>query len=356
MTIRIQSQEDSARARAGTPRRMRSEGSRGGRRGSMAHARQNGHVERGLASGLGWFSLGLGLAEVAAPGPVAQLIGVPDDEDNRTLLRAAGLREISSGIGILSQPQRAGWMWARVGGDVMDLALLGAALTSPRARRGRVAAATAAVLGVTLLDLLSGQRLRGGDRGERRASPAGASRRRAEAGVCVCQAITINRSVDEVYRFWRDFQNLPRFMSHLDSVTATGERSSRWKAKGPAGTALEWEADVIEDVPNQRIAWRTLRGDVDHSGSVRFLPAPGGRGTEVHIELQYRPPAGAVGAILARLFGALPEQQIERDLRAFKQVLETGEVVHSDASVHRLPHPGRPPSQRRLRAESEVLP
>jgi uncharacterized membrane protein len=307
-----------------------------------------------LAHGLGWFSIGLGLAELTAPSTLASLIGVPDDEDNRSLLRAAGLREISSGIGILSQPRPAGWLWARVGGDVMDLALLGAALNSPRARRDRVALATAAVLGVTVLDVISGQRLRSqGQRGAR-VVPERVSEAKQHHSVSIKHAITINRPVDQVYHFWHDFQNLPRFMSHLESVTLTGEGKWRWKARGPVGSAIEWEAEVTEDKINERIVWCTSRGDIDHRGSVRFTPAPGKRGTEMHVELHYRPPAGALGAVIAHLFGELPEQQIKNDLRAFKQVLETGEVVHSDASVHRLAHPGRPPEHQATLA-SEVL-
>lgn len=161
----------------------------------------------------------------------------------------------------------------------------------------------------------------------------------------VKKAITINRSPEEIYQFWHDFRNLPRFMDHLESVQMTGEKRSHWKAKAPAGTTVEWDAETVDDQPNQRIAWRSLMGAaVDNAGSVRFVPAPGGRGTEVHVELRYDPPGGALGATVARIFGEEPGQQVSDDLRRFKQVLETGEITRSDASV-RGKGPAQPPEE-----------
>jgi uncharacterized membrane protein len=294
--------------------------------------------EERLAGGLGWFSIGLGLAQVAAPGAVARLIGVPGDDKTRSLMRGLGLREMTAGVGILTRPAPAGWLWARVAGDAMDLALLGAALSSNKARWGRVAAATAAVVGVTALDLLSAVQL--GRRG-------GVARGyKEDRGMHVKKAITVNRSPEEVYRFWHDFKNLPRFMDHLESVQVTGDRRSHWKAKAPAGRTVEWDAEMVEDRPNELIAWRSLEGaDVDNSGSVRFVPAPGDRGTEVHVELRYDPPGGAIGATIAKLFGEEPAQQVNADLRRFKQVMELGEVVQSDATVHGRSHPAQPPKE-----------
>ena len=162
----------------------------------------------------------------------------------------------------------------------------------------------------------------------------------------ICEkSVTINRSPEEVYRFWRDFQNLPRFMSHLESVQVMSEKRSHWVAKAPAGMQVEWDAEIIEDRPNQLIAWHSLEGaDVDNSGVVRFERAPGGRGTEVRVQLQYDPPGGKIGAAIAKLFGEEPEQQIKGDLYRLKQVMETGEVVQSDASIHRGLHPAQPSS------------
>jgi uncharacterized membrane protein len=301
------------------------------------------------ARGLGWFSIGLGLAQIAAPRGVARMIGVEDDDRSRNAMFVIGVREIASGLGILSQPRPAGWVWTRVGGDVMDLALLGRALGSRRADRNRVTAATAAVAGVTLLDLLTSQQLSRGAGAAGRAGVAGARGVRVpvQRGVRVTQAITVNRPPEEVYRFWRNFENLPQFMAHLESVQVLDDRRSRWKAKAPAGRTVEWDAEVVEDRPNELIAWRSLENaDVPNSGSVRFTPAPGGRGTEIRVELQYAPPGGALGAAIAKLFGEEPQQQVKGDLRRFKQVMEAGEVVHSDASIHRGPHPARPPADR----------
>lgn len=309
-----------------------------------------------LAKGLGIFSLGLGLLELAAPEKVARLIGVRADDDHKRALRAAGLREITSGIGILGQVDNRGWLWSRVGGDFMDLALLAGALKQPGAKRDRVLMAAAAVLGVTVLDVLasSKQPERIDDLGARDDSSRDLAPRALSAatrllgaghgsGIHVHQAITIKRPVDEVYRFWRNFSNLPRFMSHLESVTVLNEKRSHWKANGPGGTCVQWDAELTEDVVNQRIAWASLaNADIENSGSVRFMSAPGGRGTEVHVALSYKPPAGKLGAVVAKLFGEEPSQQVKADLRHFKQMLEIGEITHSDASIHRGPHPGRP--------------
>jgi uncharacterized membrane protein len=150
----------------------------------------------------------------------------------------------------------------------------------------------------------------------------------------VKKAVTVNRPVADVYGFWRDFENLPRFMSHLESVQATQAGRSRWKAKVPLGMSVEWEAEIVEDRPNQSISWRAVEGSgVDNAGTVRFQAAPGGRGTEVRVDLQYDAPGGKLGALIAKLFGEEPGQQIKDDLRAFKQVMETGEVVLSDGSM-----------------------
>jgi uncharacterized membrane protein len=240
------------------------------------------------------------------------------------------MREIASGIGILSQRRPTEGVWSRVGGDAIDLACLGAAFLSPGVRQDRVAAATAAVLGVTLVDVLCAQQL-------------------SRQAVRVRRSIMINRTPDELYQFWHDFQNLPRFMYHLESVRMTGQGRSHWVAKAPAGATVEWDAVITADHPNSLIAWRSLEGaDVEHTGSVRFEPAPGGRGTVVTVELVYHPPGGAIGRSFAKLFGEAPEQQVQDDLRRFKQVMETGEVIRSDGSLQGMgavaQRPARPPA------------
>lgn len=289
------------------------------------------------AQALGWFSVGLGVAQLAAPRRMARLIGVPDDDAGRNTMLALGLRELTSGVGILSRPESPGWLWSRVGGDAIDLALLGKAFDSRGADRRRVAAAAAAVVGVTVLDVMTSRRL-----GEKRQTGASAGRQTGGLQL-VHKSLTVNRPPDVVYSFWRNFENLPRFMEHLESVTVMDDRQSHWKARAPGGTTVEWDAEITEDQPGRLIAWRSLQGaDVSNRGIVRFLPAPGSRGTEIHVELRYEPPAGRLGTIAAKLFGEEPGQQVDRDLRRLKQVLETGEVVRSDASIHDRPHPARP--------------
>ncbi|MCI0463970.1 MAG: DUF2892 domain-containing protein [Gemmataceae bacterium] len=149
----------------------------------------------------------------------------------------------------------------------------------------------------------------------------------AQQGVKVEKRFTINRPAAELYQFWRNFENLPRFMNHLESVKTLSDTRSHWAARGPLGTQVEWDAEIINERPNELIAWRSLTGaEVDTAGSVHFLEAPGRRGTEVRVILKYDPPGGKLGALVAKLFGEAPEQQIQEDLRRFKQVMETGEI------------------------------
>jgi uncharacterized membrane protein len=174
-------------------------------------------------------------------------------------------------------------------------------------------------------------------------------RTQAARDVAVRASVTIRRSPGEVYGFWRSLANLPSFMQHLESVSETGEESV-WRARGPLGAKLEWRARIVEDEPDERIAWGSLEGaTLRNRGKVEFRGDPRGVGTEVHVELAFEPPGGAIGAGLARLFDALPEEWLKNDLRRLKQILETGEVVHSDASIHRGPHPARPPELEELR-------
>jgi len=294
-----------------------------------------------LATGLGWFGIGLGMAEVTAPEAVAKAIGVrPDD-------------------GQVATPQSAAAVWNRVAGDVMDLCLLGFAFADRQTDRKRLIMAGVAVAGVTALDVLAAQQLQRGegdldqtwsqlrDRASALTQGVRDAGRRLMGPIEVSKVVTVNRLPEDVYQFWRNFENLPSFMSHLQSVRVDGQRHSHWKTKGPAGTSVEWDAEMTEDRPNELIAWRSLPGaDVENRGQVQFTAAPGARGTEVRVQLDYRPPAGAAGALMARLFGEAPEQQLDRDLRQFKAVMETGEVVHSDASIHRGPHPALPAGNR----------
>lgn len=157
------------------------------------------------------------------------------------------------------------------------------------------------------------------------------------------QTIVVNREPSDVYQFWLQFDQFPRFMRHLKQVSVTKDGISHWKAYGLGGQVYSWDARMVENRPNELITWQSLPdGDVQNEGSIRFERAPGGRGTLVRVNLRYAPPAGATGATIASLLGREPGQEVREDLRRFKQVIETGEVVRSDASIHRSTHPARP--------------
>lgn len=146
-------------------------------------------------------------------------------------------------------------------------------------------------------------------------------------GVKVEHAVTVNAPVDEVYKFWRSFSRLPEFMEHLREVKETDRTHSTWTARGPLGTSVSWDAEIIEDKPNQVISWKSLPGsDVDTAGSVHFGAVPGGRGTELRVSLKYDPPAGKLGSFVSKLFGASPSCQVHSDLARFKQLMEAGEI------------------------------
>jgi uncharacterized membrane protein len=144
---------------------------------------------------------------------------------------------------------------------------------------------------------------------------------------------TVTRPIEEVYAFWRGLERLGTFMAHVDEVRRTGPQTSHWTASAPFDTTVEWEAEIVDEVTGERIVWRSVEGaDIDNSGEVMFVPAPGGRGTEVYVTLRYDPPAGPLGKAVAKYFGEEPSQELDDDLRRFKQVIETGEVVRSDGA------------------------
>ncbi len=148
-------------------------------------------------------------------------------------------------------------------------------------------------------------------------------------GVHVEESVTINRPVDELYRFWRHLENLPRFMRHLESVELVTDTLSRWRAKGPAGMDLEWNAEIITEVSNKVIGWRSLEGsDVVSAGSVNFEPIGGG-GTRVRVRLQYSPPGGKAGAAVARWMGRDAASEIREDLQQLKHMIESGQLSTS---------------------------
>lgn len=265
-----------------------------------------------LARGLGWFSIGLGAAELLAPKAIARIVG---SRNHSTLIRSYGLRELAAGIGILTSSRQAPWVWARVAGDMVDLASLGGVLGSPKNDRDRAALNIGAVTAVTVLDVMCAQKLSGSSQG---------FQGRVEA------SLMVGRSPEECYGFWRNLENLPRFMEYLQSVRVTGDRRSHWVAN-VAGARIEWDAEIESDVPNERISWRSVGdADVAHAGSVEFERAPGGRGTIVRVQMDYGNMFHTAAAAAATLLGKHPEQLIRKELRRFKQVLETGEAITTE--------------------------
>lgn len=151
----------------------------------------------------------------------------------------------------------------------------------------------------------------------------------AQEGVRVEEAVTINRPADDLYRFWRDYANLPKFMRQIASVTAIDGDPDRshWVANSPVGGTVEWDAEIIGDEPGRLIAWQSVAGaDLETAGSVHFDPAPGGRGTEVRVNQKINPPGGQLGVIASKVFGADPASETRENLRRFKQLMETGEI------------------------------
>ena len=275
------------------------------------------HQPTRLATALGWFSIGLGVVHLMAPRTVARAIGVAP---RNLAIRAIGVREITCGLGILNAPHQSPWLWGRVAGDVLDLGLLGAAARGAGSqRRPRIGTAMAAVAGMAVLDAVSSTR--------HSRQQVGAGDPPADGTIDFEQSLVINRSAQECYQFWRNFENLPRFMPHLESVVVTDARTSHWRAVGPADFNIEWDAELTVDQPDRLLAWRSLAdADVDSAGTVSFEPIAGQRGTLVRVEMQYRPPAGKPGDLVARLFGRAPEQMIEDGLRRFKWLIETGVI------------------------------
>jgi uncharacterized membrane protein len=276
------------------------------RTASAANRRTRHEEPEHLARGLGWFSIAAGLVQVLAPRAVGRLTGVPMPP---ALVMLCGLRELACGFGILTQRKPLPWVNARIAGDALDLAGFAAAVAFPGVGRKRLVATSAAVAGITALDIYCAREL-----GERE----------RHAPLYVSTSVIVERPAEALYRYWRDLENLPRIMPHLQSVQVLGENFSHWIAHAPWGGRVEWDAELIDDVPAQRLAWRTIDdSEVFNAGSVRFTPLADGAYTEVTVELLYVPPAGAVGAAVARLFGKDAGQDMFADLAEFKRIIET---------------------------------
>jgi uncharacterized membrane protein len=269
-----------------------------------------------LSRALGWASVGLGLPLVARPAETAEAIGIGSSPRHRLTTTLVGVREFMAAAGLLARPSSV-WLWSRVAGDAMDLALLGRALKNHEGRGlRRTAAATAGVTAIAAVDLY-----------------AALTRSRKESAMDLTGTTTIRTSPDELYRFWRQLDRLPTFMAHIDEVTTTGDRTSHWKVSAPFGRTVEWDAEITDEDPGRSIAWKSVgSGVVDNEGVVRFNPAPRDQGTEIHATIRYTMPGGKLGEAVARYFGEDPHQQLDDDLRRLKQVIETGEVIRSDGA------------------------
>lgn len=169
-------------------------------------------------------------------------------------------------------------------------------------------------------------------------------------GVKLVHTLTVRQPPERVYKFWRELDNLPKFMRHLESVTVLDERRSRWRVRGPADISISWDAEIINDVPGELIAWRSLEGaELPNAGSVRFERGVGGHTTRITVSMEYHPPAGRLGSLVASALGANPQRQIEEDMQRFKELLETN-VPHAGAA-----HRGRLRDIRDLEAARQVL-
>jgi uncharacterized membrane protein len=296
----------------------------------------------GLARALAWVGVGIGLAEILFPRTLARLIGAP--QASPLLLRAFGVREIASAA-LVAQPgrPRALGLWARVAGDAVDLAMLASALPCAESDKAALKMTIASVLGVTAADYICAKEV---SRQTGLLADSGALR--------VCKSITVNRPPEEVYAFWRELQNLPRFMYHVESIEVLSSERSRWTVKAPAGGTVQWEAEITADQPGQLLGWRTTDdADVANVGNVFFEPRPGGRGTIVRVDLEYRPPGHLAGAALAVMFNRNPAQQVEDDLRRFKQFIETGDLVRSDGSPEGTGRIAQLPARPRVAADMQ---
>ena len=283
------------------------------------------------AQGMAWFSVGLGLTQLLAPRLLARVIGA--NHTDGTLMRLCGARELAAGVGLLTSRDAATWSAVRLAGDVLDLALLGVAMLRPGNSRGRLAVAATAVAGAAALDLYAVRQLAGEP--ERAAQVAAVTR--------VGKAITIAAPAADLYAFWRHLPNLASLLDHVVSVEEGEDGHARWTGEAPGGVPIHWDSVITDDQPDQRLAWRAVGTVFESAGSIRFRPAPGDRGTEVVVELEYRLLGRAAGKALAFATGREPGFEVDQALRVLKQIFEIGEPMRSDASIHRGLHPGRPP-------------
>jgi uncharacterized membrane protein len=266
---------------------------------------------------------------------VARIIGLTGNDQDRTTMRLLGLREVASGMAILALVNPIPGLWSRVAGDAMDLTLLGLAMRSPQTDRTRAVAATLGVVGIAATDLVSTFKLG--------ASQAAQGAGQRDQTPRVAAAVTVDAAIADVFALWDGFQGLPRFMQDAADVQLTGERQSHWTVTGPGNTSLEWDARITDRQQNQHITWHTEEGaPVTAHGSVRFREAPGNRGVQVLFEAEFDPPGAGVGDLIAAPLAKAMSAKLGSDLRRFKQLVELGEIVHSDDSIIPGPNPAQP--------------
>jgi uncharacterized membrane protein len=318
-----------------------------------------GNEER-IAQGLGVMSLGLGAASILAPTAVCRMVGVDPNGDRVAIARVVGVREVGHAALLFGNRNPAAGAWSRVAGDVLDIGLIALAMGAPRVRRDRLSTVILGLIAITAVDLAASvMTTRSATNGTRR-SISGFEDQARPIGRPVRQSITVDRSPDEAYAFWRNLERLPTFMEHLESVEERADGRSHWKASAPLGQTVEWDAEIIEEVPGERLSWRSVEGSgIQNRGTVEFRMAPRDQGTEVVVEMAYEPPAGQLGAVVAKLLGEEPDVQVSDDLRRFKQLLEVGEVVRSDATItgrrgQRPAQPMQPDKAAEARVETAV--
>jgi uncharacterized membrane protein len=292
-----------------------------------------------LGTSLTLMGMGLGLAELAAPVAVGRAVGLGDKGGITGVgMRLIGARGVALGLATLLRRKRSGWLWARVGGDLLDLAFLGLAL-GQSVRRGRrhrslrLPLALGAVAGMTVVDVVRAVRT---TRASREAA-------RTASENIPGLAVTVDRTVADVYSFLRNPNNLTRFLSNVESVQVRGDGRAELAVKGPVGPRFRCRATILDSQPGESLNWivTTEAGDPFCGGTMRLAKAPGDRGTEIHVALDGMMAAGGggIGGSIVRLW---TRESMRNDLRRLKQVLEVGEVTRSDASVHRGMHAARP--------------
>ncbi len=267
-----------------------------------------------LAKGLGWFSIGLGAAELFAAGPLARFIGIRDTGRHRATLRAFGVREMGAGVGILSRQRPQGWLWARFAGDILDIGSYLSAASEGVTSAGGVALTLTSLAGVTALDMYCASQM---SRLPGSATADQQSRRAAHSAI-----ITIDRPAEELSGRLRDFIRMRGesgesrvFTSGVQLSDQPGTQGLRWRAPGIGGMAV--------------------------AGSIRFEPAPANRGTIVRAELDSPWNTGAA-RIAGKVFKFAGGEFVQNELRKFKQLVETGEMAVSDATVTTSPREAQP--------------